>query len=94
MADRRLVHNEADTRYELLIDDVVVGYVDYERQGSSLVIVHHTWVNDEYEGQGIGSAIVAGAMADFRARQYKVVPQCSFVAAWLTKHPEYADVRA
>lgn len=31
---------------------------------------------------------------DVRERGLRVEPACSFVASWLDKHPEYADLRA
>jgi uncharacterized protein len=35
---------------------------------------------------------VRGALDDMRARGLKVAPVCPFVAAYIRRHPEYADL--
>lgn len=52
----------------------------------------HTGVPPAYEGQGIASALVKEGLAYARKEGYKVVPLCSFVAAYIKRHPEYADL--
>lgn len=91
--ERRLVHNQGSTQYELFIDNERVGYLDYELSGD-LVVMHETFVVDDRKGQGIGSSIVAAAMADVRGQGRKVVPQCSFVRTWLERNPQYRDLVA
>jgi predicted GNAT family acetyltransferase len=46
------------------------------------------------EGSGVGSALVAGALDDIRSRGLRVVPLCPFVAAFIRRHSEYADLVA
>jgi predicted GNAT family acetyltransferase len=40
----------------------------------------------------VGSQLVRGALDDLRARGLRVVPLCPFVAAYLRRHPEDADL--
>ena len=47
---------------------------------------------EQAEGHGIGSKLVAAALADVRRRGLKVVPQCPFVAAYLERRPEAAEL--
>lgn len=42
--------------------------------------------------RGLGTEIVRGAVDDLRARGLKVVPVCPLVAAFIRRHPEYADL--
>ena len=86
-------HNEADSRYEYLIDGKVVGVIDYQRRGD-VINVLHTGVPTEYEGRGIAGAMTQGALDDCRARGLRVIPSCSYTAAYFRRHPEYADLRA
>lgn len=65
----------------------------YRQQGDSLVFVH-TEVPPADEGKGIGAQIVRAVLDDSRKRGFKVVPACSFVAAFMRRHPEYNDIRA
>ena len=85
-------HNEAERRYELETEHGLAIAV-YRQQGDSLVFVH-TEVPRADEGKGIGAQIVRGALDDSRKRGFKIVPACSFVAAFMRRHPEYNDLRA
>lgn len=62
------------------------------RAGEGLVIIDHTGVPDAFRGQGIGAALVARAVEDFRAAGKKVMPLCPFAAAQFRRHPEWSDV--
>ncbi len=52
----------------------------------------HTEVPKELGGKGIGSALARGLLDIARAQGLKVVPKCPFVAGYIGKHPEYADL--
>jgi len=84
-------HNAAQTRYELDTEHGMAVAV-YRQQGDALVFVH-TEVPPEDEGKGIGAQVVRAALDDSRARGFKIVPACSFVVAFMRRHPEYNDVR-
>jgi predicted GNAT family acetyltransferase len=45
-------------------------------------------------GRGIGSALVCGLLDLARGQGSKVRPLCPFVAAYIARHPEYADLLA
>lgn len=69
------------------------GLVEYRRQGDTLTITH-TLVPEAIGGRGIAGELVQAVMEFARAEGMKVVPQCSYAAGWLDRHPEYADLRA
>jgi len=46
------------------------------------------------EGRGIGSKLVRATLDQVRSEGLKVVPRCSFVRAYMERHPEYADLLA
>lgn len=79
-------------RYELDVDGVVA-FIEYEA-GDGRVTATHTVVPESLGGRGVGSTLVRGMLDDLRARGLAVVPQCPFVAAWIGKHPGYADLVA
>jgi predicted GNAT family acetyltransferase len=54
----------------------------------------HTLVPKELEGRGIGSKLARGALDAARAQGLKVVPKCPFIAGYIGKHAEYADLVA
>ena len=86
-----VVDNPAQLRYELRLGDVLAGYLAYRAEPGTLVLVH-TDVDPAYEGRGLGSRLIGGALDDIRARGLLMVPLCPFVAAYVRRHPEYADL--
>jgi predicted GNAT family acetyltransferase len=88
------VRNADDrSRYELIVDDQVIGIADYRVDGD-VVIFPHTEIATHLRGQGFGELLVRGAMDDVRATGRKVVARCWFVADFLDANPEYTDLRA
>ena len=84
--------NEAAGRFEIEVDGEVAGYAEYTRR-PGVVTFTHTVVEDAYEGRGVGSALVRGALDAVRAEGSRVVPVCPFVRSYIERHPEYADLR-
>ncbi len=84
-------NNESTSRYETTIEGRVA-YLTYEREGEDRIVFTHTIVPDELAGRGIAGTLVTRALDDARARNLKVVPQCSYVAAFIRRHPEYQDL--
>jgi predicted GNAT family acetyltransferase len=80
-------------RYEATLDGSLVGFAAYVLR-DDVVIFIHTEVDELAEGQGIGSVIARSALDDVRARGAKVVARCPFIAAWIKRHPDYADLLA
>jgi hypothetical protein len=80
--------NAAELRYEIHVDGRLAGSIRYTRDGDVVTLVH-TEVDPAFEGHGVGSALVQGALDDARARGLTVRPLCPFVRAWLRRHPEY-----
>lgn len=82
-------HNAAQHRYELETDHGVALAV-YHEQGDRMVFTH-TEVPPADEGKGIASRLMKEALSDARRRGFKIVPVCSFVVAYVRRHPEFAD---
>jgi uncharacterized protein len=81
------------SRYEASVDGRPAGFVAYERSSDRIVFTH-TEVDDAFEGQGVGGALVRYALEDARNAHLSVVPLCPFVRSWIDRHPEYADLVA
>ena len=65
--------------------------LDYRSAGTSIAFVH-TGVPREFEGRGIAGQLVQAGLAWARAKSVSVVPQCSYVSAYIRRHPEWADL--
>lgn len=89
MAD--LSKNEQKSRYEIALGGQTVGFADYQERGKS-VVLPHTEIQPQHEGQGLGSQLARFALDDIRARGKKVVPACPFIRVYIERHPEYADL--
>ena len=83
--------NADELRYEIEDDGEVAGFIAY-RRGEGVITLVHTDVDPRWEGKGVGSELVRGALDDLRARGLKVRPLCPFVAAFIKRHPEYEDL--
>lgn len=82
--------NPAEQRFELAGDGGVA--VAYYRRARNAITITHTEVPPAMKGGGAGSRLVKGALDLIRAEGLAVVPQCPFVAAYIGRHPEYADL--
>ncbi len=79
------------SRYELRAGDELVGLIDYRLAGDVITLVH-TEVPEAFGGQGYAARLARGALDDARSRGLRVVPSCPYVAAYVDKHPDYADL--
>ena len=57
-------------------------------------VAEHTLVPKEIGGRGVAGKLVDALIADAREQGFRVVPECSYVAAAFAKHPEWADLKA
>ena len=78
-------------RYEAIVDGELAGSILYREHDDVLILVH-TEVEEAFEGQGIGSRLIAATLDDIRARGLRMRPFCAFVRAYLERHPEHADL--
>jgi uncharacterized protein len=83
-----VVDNRSELRYEIRVDGELAGTIRYTLAPGAITLVH-TEVEPRHEGEGVGSALVKGALDDIRARDLRLRPLCPFVAEYLRRHPEY-----
>ncbi|WP_049620583.1 GNAT family N-acetyltransferase [Frateuria defendens] len=67
--------------------------LDYSLAGGVMTIAY-TGVPTEVGGRGIAAALVRASLDTAREHGWKVVPACSYAAAWMGRHVEYEDLRA
>ncbi len=84
-----IVNNKARSRYELVVEEKTA-FAEYTHLSHALMLTH-TEVPEELEGQGVGSALARGVLDDLRAQGLEVVVMCPFIAAFIRRHPEYLD---
>ena len=69
----------------------LLGFAVYDVVGRTVVFTH-TEVDPRFEGQGIASTLVQGALDAVRESGRDVVAFCPYVKAWLGRHPDYQDL--
>jgi predicted GNAT family acetyltransferase len=84
--------NSSLSRYELAFPGGTA-FVTY-RKSPGVVSLLHAEVPAQFAGRGIGAAVTRGALEAIRAAGQKVDPRCSFVAAFIRRHPEFHDLVA
>lgn len=89
--DVRLSKDEAAGRYEIRLGERRVGLADYYRRGD-VVVIPHTETSPEFGGRGLASKLVRYCLDDIRSQGLRVEPACPFVAAFIRKNSEYADL--
>lgn len=83
--------NEDQGRYEVVVDGQVAGFAEYRLVGDA-VMLPHTEIKPEYEGQGLGGQVARFALDDVRQLGRLVIPMCPFIASYIRQHPEYVDL--
>ncbi len=84
-----VIDNKQAHRFEMTLGEGKSAFINYTAAGAGVLALTHTEVPGEFEGKGIGSALVKKAFEIIRAKDMKIVPECRFVAAYLRRHPEY-----
>ena len=82
-----LIYNENNHRFEFIVDDYL-SLIDFKKRGDKIYLLH-TEVPKELEGKGIAAAMVEKTLQYLEENKLKLVPSCSYVQAYLKRHPEW-----
>jgi uncharacterized protein len=89
--DTTVVDNPGESRFELRVGGAVAGFAAYRAEHEEHVFTH-TEIDPAYEGKGLGSVLVRGALDEMRARGRNVLPVCPFVRRFVGRHPDYLEL--
>jgi predicted GNAT family acetyltransferase len=89
--DTEFVDDPDAHRFELRSGEEVLGFIDYQLSAHTIVLVH-TEVDEAHSGKGYAATLARSALDEARSRGLRVVPTCPYVASYIRKHPEYADL--
>ncbi|MDO4794640.1 MAG: GNAT family N-acetyltransferase [Brachymonas sp.] len=82
-----ITHLPQAQRFEAVVDGHTA-YASYLMHGNTLRFMH-TVVPQPLGGRGIGSALVKHVLDHAAQCGYRIDPQCSFVRAYIERHPGY-----
>lgn len=88
----QVIDNKAASRYEMTIDGVDVGFIDYRLSGTRIVL-SYIEIDPAFGRQGFGRHLTQAALDDCRSRGLTVEPACPFIADYMRSHPEDASPR-
>jgi predicted GNAT family acetyltransferase len=88
--------NPAASRYELHVGNELAGFVTYQLGGDDgddkVISFLHTEIEPAFQGAHLATHLARFSLDDARARGLAVLPFCPYIASWIKKHPDYADL--
>jgi predicted GNAT family acetyltransferase len=91
MTNIAITNNAAQHRYEARIEGQLAGYCEYNLLSEAIMFTH-TEVLEAFEGKGVGSALARHVLDEARTDGKHVIPVCQFIAGYIRKHRDYADL--
>lgn len=88
--DYDIQHNYDESRFETKVDDQLC-VLDYTLD-NGVIAMNRVLVPPPVEGRGIAGALTRHALDHSREQGWRVIPRCPYVAAWIKRHPDYADL--
>ena len=83
--------NPSESRFEITVDDELVGYLEYQ-DDDGVYAIPHTRIFPQFRHRGLGAELVVSSLAEIRDRHGRVLPYCSFVPKVMRAHPEFTDL--
>ena len=85
-----VIDNPARRRFELE-EQGQLAFADYRRADGRLIIPH-VEAAPGLRGTGAAGRLMEGVLAAARAEGLRVLPLCSYAAAYIRRHPEHQDL--
>lgn len=85
-----VINNPHKHRFETTVDGHVA-VLNYNQDGECITFIH-TEVPQELSGRGVGSALAKASLTYAREQGLQVIPKCEFVASYIEKHSEFANL--
>lgn len=84
----QVIHDSQQQRYVLKVDGAEAGHASYRASDAGLVITH-TEVSPRLQGRGLAATLAREMLDDLRRQGVAVVPRCSYIVAFMRRHPQY-----
>lgn len=85
-----VTHKEANRTFEVEVDGLL-SKLDYIQDGKNFVITH-VGVHPELRNQGLAAKIVEAGLAYAKQNSLRVIPMCSYAAAFIRRNPQYLEL--
>ena len=89
-----VVDNPEESRFDLWVDDHLVGILAYRTHEDATMTLLHTVVKEDFGDHGWAAVLVRGALDGLRESEMQIVPACTYVTRFLGRNTEYLDLVA
>lgn len=86
-----VTNHPESSRFEITVDGELAGFLEYHLNGTT-ALMPHTEVFPQFGGRGLGAVLTKYALDHAREAGWSVIPACPFVARYIEKRQEYADL--
>lgn len=94
----RSIEHQADAGQFLYTQDGMTCVLDYHLEdkpdATTVMVITHTGVPQALGGQGIAADLARAALETAQANNWLVNPVCSYIDAYIRRHPEHQALRA
>lgn len=88
---KEIIHDEEDLRFYAPFDGDEAE-LTYTYPETEVMDLDHTYVPEDERNKGLADKLVKTALDFARSHNYKVVPSCPVVEAYIKRHKQYQDL--
>ena len=88
---KKVIHYPGKQRFELKDGPGEPALLSYHTRGDA-VVIDSTYVPPAMRGRGIAAILVQDALLEARRLGWKVIPDCSYVDAYIERNAQFSDV--
>lgn len=86
------IEHDSETHRFTLSVTTGTAVLSYTRAGPGVVELFSTYVPPGDRGRGVAARLVEAAVGYARSEGLRIIPTCWYVAHWMQRHPEHADL--
>lgn len=86
----QVVKNDETQQFELTVDGYIA-FIEFREKPSHISLIH-TESPPELEGRGVATALIEKTLAYLEANNYKLLPLCPLVFAYIKKNPTWIRI--
>ncbi len=90
LEDFKIINNESERCFEVSVNGLL-SKLDYIQDKDTFVITH-VGVHPELRGQGMAGKLTQAGLEFAKAKSLRVIPMCSYAAAYIRRHPQYTEL--
>lgn len=85
-----VTQNSLENRFELWVEGQLAK-LDY-MEDTNTIVMTHVGVPPEFRGHGVAGKITQAALEYAKEKSLRVIPMCSYVAAYIRRNPQYIEL--